>query len=144
MKFCLKTDAEILRRWQYLQRRKTILPSALVGTTSPSCTWMTWRADRDGADLEMEIEFWNPRPTPYHQDNTVPFPPSPFIPKWLPGNCWLHRCCWLPANQITLLGMSQAQQTNPHGSGLLSLLYLAPSLKEAWKCIFKANPGHLS
>lgn len=99
---------------------------------------------RDGAGLEMEIKFWNPRPTPYHQDNTVPFPPSPFIPKWLPGNCWLHRCCWLPANQITLLGMSQAQWTNPHGSGLPSLLCLAPSLKEAWKCVFKANPGHLS
>lgn len=42
MKFCLKTDAEISRRWQYLQR---ILPSALVDTTSPSCTWMTWRAE---------------------------------------------------------------------------------------------------
>lgn len=56
--------------------------------------------------------------------------PPPSSPK---GNCWPCGCCWLPADQITPLAMSQAGWITLGGSRLPPLLPPAPSAKEEWE-----------
>lgn len=74
----------------------------------------------------MAAEF----PDPNHWDITHLFLPAP---QKAHRNCWPWGCCWLPADHITPLAMSQAASIALGGPRLPSLLPPAPSPKEQWE-----------